>query len=188
MRRHKNRPAKNHFERGAARGAVTPTARVGRGLVFDGGVGFQLLDSTGADRGKIAEPFLALACQFYPTFIEPIDRRWHLAADFVRPAFAAIPAVTDARPECHVEAQTLEVKPLTHLPNPGSDVFPVGRIWTDQAVPAGRVDRLPRHIGDAPVGMLVRRPTIEDEAHVEHHRDVLTVTPVDHLGDDVAPL
>ena len=86
----------------------------------------------------------------------------YLAADFVRPAFAARRAVTDARPECHVEAQPFEVKPLAQLADPSADVFTVGRVRADKAVPAARVDGLPGGIEQPVVG--VRH--LEDELSV----------------------
>ena len=106
--------------------AVQEAAKVLEGLMFHGGIGFELLDCAGANCGELAQPFFAFALELHPPWIGPIHRSWHFTAHFLLPSFPAMLAVAHANPERHVKAHPLEIITLRNLRGPFADIFPIG--------------------------------------------------------------
>ena len=104
--------------------------------MLDAGLGPQGSHGAGGNGGELAQPNLPPALKGNPPLVEPVDRGGDRTADLGGEPLLAMVAVTDGRPEGHVEAETLGVEQPALFLDPGADILAIGRVGADQAVPA----------------------------------------------------
>ena len=147
----------------------------------------RLFNGVGQRLCELQHPALPGLLEIAPIGVIPIDYPWRLRLVLLPIACRAVGTVTDARPEGHVNENPLDGVLSHDLPQASESVFPVRRVGTDQPGTAFHDTSVTLRGQDAPSGVFLACPAIEDDDEVSQSVKTPATAFADDLAKEVAP-